>query len=144
MELPQHIVKLVMNGNGFDATPEPSFPAKTRCIDPRSLAHKKRLSKAARAILGAEILDGNIPLTNLTRAVVATVVGASTGYIDKARQLSPEARQDVVHEKRPLVLPKPPRVLGPQERLAAIVDEIGLDRVLNLLNSFELTNAVAA
>jgi hypothetical protein len=72
-------------------------------IDPHSLVHKSKLSKTRRAVLGAEILDGHIPLMNPTREIVAKAVGCSAGYIDKARQLSPAQRWEVVRGERSLV-----------------------------------------
>jgi hypothetical protein len=73
-----------------------------RHVDPHSVVQKKKLSKAARAVLGAEILDGNIALLNPTRDMVSKAVGVSTGYIDAARRLSPEARQEVARGNRSL------------------------------------------
>jgi hypothetical protein len=99
------------NGNsGFGSSPDilpvssPSTPAvlPRRGVDPHSIAQKKRLSKPARAVLGAEILDGNVALLNPTRDMVAKAVGVSTGYIDAARRLSPDARQDVARGNRSL------------------------------------------
>jgi hypothetical protein len=72
-------------------------------VDPHSLVHRPKLSKTARALLGAEILDGNIPLMNLTREIVAKAVGVSAGYIDKARQLSPDQRWKVMRGERSLI-----------------------------------------
>jgi hypothetical protein len=74
-----------------------------RSIDPHSLVHRPKLSKAMRALLGAEILDGRIPLMNVTREIVAKAVGCSAGYIDKARQLSPEQRCKVARGERSLI-----------------------------------------
>jgi hypothetical protein len=83
-------------------TVKPSLPALPRPhVDPHALPQRK-LSKAARAVLGAEILDGNIALLNPTRTMVATAVGVSTTYVDAARRLSPEARQEVVRGMRSL------------------------------------------
>jgi hypothetical protein len=103
---------LVKATNGFDTSPgtsvpsvgSPSTPAvlPRRHVDPHSVVQKKKLSKAARAVLGAEILDGNIALLNLTRELVSKAVGVSTGYIDAARRLSPDARQEVARGNRSL------------------------------------------
>jgi hypothetical protein len=69
----------------------PSTPAvlPRRHVDPHSVVQKKKLSKAARAVLGAEILDGNVALLNPTRDMVSKAVGVSTGYIDAARRRKP-------------------------------------------------------
>jgi len=75
-------------------------------VDPHSLVHKKKLSKAARAVLGAEILDGRLPLINPTAEMVARVVGASVGYIAQARRLAPEQRWEVVRGTRSLAMHK--------------------------------------
>jgi hypothetical protein len=81
----------------------PSMPVlPRRGIDPHSVAQKKKLSKAARAVLGAEILDGHVVLLNPTRDMVSKALGASAGYIDMARRLSPEARQEVARGTRSL------------------------------------------
>jgi hypothetical protein len=64
------------------ATPRPS-------VDPHSLAHKQ-LSKATRAVLGAEILDGRIRLLNPTLPMIAQAAGVSASYVAAARRLSPE------------------------------------------------------
>lgn len=99
------------NGNGgFVSSPDilpvssPSTPAvlPRRHVDPHSVVQKKKLSKQARAVLGAEILDGNVALLNPTRDMVSKAVGVSTGYIDAARRLSPEARQEVARGNRSL------------------------------------------
>jgi hypothetical protein len=75
-------------------------------VDPHSLAHTKKLSKPARAVLAAEILDGRLPLINPTIAMVAAVVGVSAAYIAQARRLTPEQRRDVVRGTRSLAAHK--------------------------------------
>jgi hypothetical protein len=134
MEIPQTTVKIAGNG-GFGipaSTPVPTVSLAStaatprRSVDPHSLAHKQ-LSKAARAVLGAEILDGNLPLMNPTIEMVARAVGVSAGYIGRAKQLSPEARREVARGNRPLVCPKasPSPVLSVEQRFTNIVVELG-------------------
>ena len=138
----------VVKPNGLGPSPgtfvppvsSPSMPVLPRHgIDPHSVAQKKKLSKPARAVLGAEILDGNVTLLNPTRDMVSKAVGVSTAYIDAARRLTPEARRDVVHGNRPVVRPKAPPspVLSVEQRLAAIVAEIGVTAALNALPTIE-------
>src|SRR5262249_33480662 len=93
-------------------TPHPS-------VDPHSLPHKQ-LPKAVRAVLGAEILDGRIPLMNPTVGMVAQATGVSASYIAAARQLSPEARREVARGMRPLVVRKAaPSALSAEQQLRA-------------------------
>jgi hypothetical protein len=90
-------------GTPMPPASSPSMPVlPRRGIDPHSIVQKKKLSKAARAVLGAEILDGNVALLNPTRDMVSKAVGVSTAYIDAARRLSPQARQEVVRGYRSL------------------------------------------
>jgi DNA-binding transcriptional regulator YiaG len=121
--------KTKMYGNGSNGT--------------SAVFSQRTLSKAQRAILGAKIKDGQLDL-GLTNKQFAAKIGVSVTYLAAAEKLSANEQQAVWDGWRPLIRPKARLVPGPQERLAAIVDEIGLDRVLNLLNSFELTNAAAA
>jgi hypothetical protein len=121
--------------NGFGPSPgtfvppvsSPSMPVLLlrRGIDPHSIAHKS-LSKASRAILGAEILDGNVPVLNPTVDMVAKATGVSASYIAAARRLSPEQRQDVLRKRRPLVQRRAPSpVLNVEQRFVEIVTELG-------------------
>jgi hypothetical protein len=134
MDTLQTTVKPAGNG-GFDPsarTPVPTVSLAStaamprRSVDPHLLAHKRSLSKAARAVLGAEILDGNLPLMNPTIGMVALAVGVSAGSISRAKQLSPEARREVARGNRPLLQPKPPApVLSVEQRFTNIVVELG-------------------
>src|SRR5215831_9861756 len=133
MEVDSAFVK--PNG-GFDASmiglppittpPTPSLATVPRpSVDPHSLSHR-RLPKQVRAVLGAEILDGHIPLMNPTTGIVVQATGVSSSYIAAARRLSPEQRQDVVRGMRPLVMRKAvPPALSVEQRLGAIVAELG-------------------
>jgi hypothetical protein len=108
-----------------------------------SLTNSRTLSKAQRAILGAKVKDGQLDL-RLTNKQLAAEIGCSVTYLAAAEKLSANEQQAVWDGWRPLIQPKAKLVPGPQDRLAAIVDEIGLDRTVNLLNAFELTNAAPA
>jgi hypothetical protein len=121
-----------------------------RVVDCHGLLHV-RASKSVKACCAADAVDGLTVLQNPTIRLVAAAFGVSIGSVARARRLTPEQRQAVKQGRRPLVLPRMPSVpplplaarpiVGPQERLAAIVDEIGFDRTVNLLHSFEMTNA---
>lgn len=115
----------------------PDVKTAIRTVDARSLLNKK-LPKAARACDAADLLDGLAVLLP-TSQLVATVSGISTSSVTRARRLTPEQRDAVRRRERPLSLP---RRVNPQKLLSQIVDEIGLDRVRNLLWAFEVTNSV--
>jgi hypothetical protein len=121
--------------------------ASPRVVDAHSLLHL-RSSKAARACDAADVVDGLIVLQNPTLRLAAAAFGISAGSVARAHRLSPEERNLVRRGWRPLVQPRmqpvpvaPSPLTSPQEQLSAIVDQLGLDRVLNLLSAFELTNA---
>jgi hypothetical protein len=97
-----------------------------------------------RAVLGAEILDGHIPLMNLTTGMVVQATGVSSSSIAAARRLSPEQRQDVVRGMRPLIVRKAaPPALSAEQRLRAIVDEFGgIDGARVALNKLNKSGVV--
>jgi hypothetical protein len=107
-----------------------------RTVDARSLLNKK-LPKAVRACGAADLLDGLAVLLPTLR-LAAKVSGISVSSVTRARRLTPEQR-DAVRRERPLSLP---RRMSPQELLSQIVDEIGFDRVQNLLWAFKVTSSV--
>jgi hypothetical protein len=107
--------------------------AMPRVVDAHSLPHCK-LSKAARACLAADILDGRLTLQGLTIKLVAAAVGVSGSYVSAALRVAPEQRDLVRQDRRPLVLPRRPVTLpSAQKRFADLVEEIGITRALNLL-----------
>ena len=122
-----------------------------RVVDAHSLRHL-RASQAAKAIDAADLVDGLAVLQNLTLQMAATAYGVSMGSVTRALRLSPDQRQAVRAGQRPLVLPSPAApvptiitspaapVMSPQEALSWVVSQIGIDRTLNLVNCFELTN----
>lgn len=122
-----------------------------RVVDAHSLRHL-RASQAAKAIDAADLVDGLAVLQNLTLQMAATAYGVSMGSVTRALRLSPDQRQAVRAGQRPLVLPSQAApvptiitspaapVMSPQEALSWVVSQIGIDRTLNLVNCFELTN----
>jgi hypothetical protein len=107
-----------------------------RTVDARSLLNKK-IPKAVRACDAADLLDGLAVLLP-TSQLIATISGISVTSVTRARHLTPEQRDAVRRRERPLSLP---RRVSAQELLSQIVDEIGPDRVRNLLWAFEVTNS---
>ena len=109
----------------------------TAAVPPAIDAHSLplcKLSMAARACLAADILDGRLTLQGLTIKLVAAAVGVSVGYVTTALRVSPEQRELVRQDRRPLVLPRRPVALpSPQKRFADLVEKIGITQALNLL-----------
>ena len=124
--------------------------AMPRVVDTHSLLNV-RTSKAVKACDAADAVDGLTKLQNPTIRLAAVAYGISTTYVGHALQLTPEQRQAVRQGKRPLVLPRKPRVptivpaplpappvtMSARERLQEIVHELGLDATLNLLAASE-------
>jgi hypothetical protein len=122
--------------------------AAPRVVDAHGLPHL-RASKAARACLAADIVDGLAVLQNPTWRLAAAACGVSIASVAHALRLGPEQRQAVRKGQRPLVLPRKPSAspaitsvstpvitpvtMGARERLDQIVAEIGLDATLTLL-----------
>jgi hypothetical protein len=125
-------------------------------VDAHSLPHMRQ-SKATKACNAADALDGRVAVQNLTLRLMSAAYGVSVPYISRARRLTPEQRQAVRQGQRPLVLPRalsappalpvpsttpatppvPPTVMSARERLGQIVNEIGLNGVLDLLAASE-------
>ena len=122
-------------------------------VDAHGLLHL-RATKAARACLAADIVDGLAALQNPTLRLAATAYGVSLGSVARARRLTPEQRKAVRQKRRPLVMPPtppalptpsvapatpstPPVVMGPRERLDEIIAEIGWNATLDLLAASE-------
>jgi hypothetical protein len=116
--------------------PQPAPAGKT--IRGRGLALRK-LGKAQRALLAADIARGEVMLTDLSIRQIAAAVGVSVAYAHAALRLSALEREGVRRGLRPLVQQHAPA--GPRERLAKLVDEIGIDAALDLLAQ---TQAAAA
>jgi hypothetical protein len=104
-----------------------------RSVKGRGLACRK-LSKPARALLGVDVIEGTTTITDLSHKQIAATVGVSVGYLNAALRLTPAEREAVRRGLRPLVEPRVPAAQpAARERLAAIVDEIGVDATLALL-----------
>jgi hypothetical protein len=121
-------------------------------LSARSLINSRKLSKAVRAVIGAEILAGEHDLRP-TKKLLATAIGCSVAYLQAAQKLSPAERLAVRRGERPLILPRapasppapsmpstapatppgPPVVMNAKERLKRIIDELGADIVFDLL-----------
>ena len=136
---------IVKPNGGADTSVIGSFPPVTTppvtaprpSVDPHSLAHKA-MSKAVRAVLGAEILDGRIPLMNPTIGMVAQAAGVSASYVAAARRLSPDQRQAVARGLRPLVARRAATsALSVEQRLRMIVSELGIGGTLEALAALE-------
>jgi hypothetical protein len=131
--------------------------APPRVVDAHGLLHK-RASKSAKACDAADAVDGFAVVQNPTLRLAANAYGVSVGSVARARRLTPEQRQAVRRGERPLILPHAPStppalpaapatppvspvVMGPRERLGKIIDEIGVNAVLDLLAANERTAA---
>ena len=132
--------------------------APPRVVDAHGLLHLRAASKAVKACDAADAVDGLAILGNFTLKLAAVAYGVSIGSVARARRLTPEQRQAVRQGKRPLVLPRAssappalpvpstapatppvstPVVMGPRERLAEIIAEIGVSATLDLLAATE-------
>jgi hypothetical protein len=107
---------------------------KIKTVRGRGLAIRK-LGKAQRAVLGAEILEGTVTLTDLSAKQVAAAVGVSTTYLNAALRASTLHREAVQRGLRPLA--ESHVKASAERRLAKIVAEIGVDRVLTTLAAQE-------
>jgi hypothetical protein len=111
-----------------------------RTVQARSLPNAK-LSKAERAVIGADIIDGRAFLQGPTVKLVSIAVGCSTGSVFQALKLTPEQREAVNRRERPLVQPKksaPVPVQGELDfdklddaALAREIRKVGIERVLD-------------
>jgi hypothetical protein len=119
----------------YHTSTAPSSAAPT-AIDGRRFG---RLSKSQRAVLAADVLEGRLSLRP-TATAIAKVMGVSVPYITAASKLSTMERYKVrwgLRTLREVISPTP----SPEERLAKIVDEIGVDAALELLARSETAAA---
>jgi hypothetical protein len=138
----------------------PTTVAVPRVVDAHSLLHL-RASKSARACDAADAVDGFAVVQNPTLRLAAAAWGVSIGSVARALRLTPEQRQAVRRGQRPLILPRAPSappvalpaqpvpsttpttppavpvVMTARERLDALVGELGLNTVLDLLAASE-------
>src|SRR5262249_18347748 len=86
-------------GNG--ASHRRRIPAR---ITGASLAQLLRnMGAAERAVLAANIIDGDVVITALTRRMVAMLCGASASYVDAALHHNAEEREAIARGDRPLI-----------------------------------------
>jgi hypothetical protein len=99
----------------------------------RWLAHN-RLPPVARAFVGADLVLG-AQLSRPTISQAARLTRVSEGYVQLAlhRQVDRALLERGVLPFVPVLSVVPATPLGPQERLAAIVNEIGLNATRDLL-----------
>jgi hypothetical protein len=132
-ERPQHEKEYAMhyNANGNGAS-------RRRCLSGASLAQLVRnMSPSDRAILAADILDGNVVIMGLTRRTVTAMCGATSAYVDAALRCTPEQRAAIARGERRLILPRS-RAPAPFDwakiddtTLVEAVRRIGLERTLD-------------
>jgi hypothetical protein len=122
--------------------PQPGVSGKA--VKGRGLVARK-LGKAARAVLVAEVAEGSVTLTDLSLRQIAAVVGVSTAYAGAALKLTPAQRDAVRRGQRPLVEPHVRSApLTPQARLEQIVGEIGVNETIETLTLLLNTQQNAA
>jgi len=110
-----------------------------KTVSGRGLGNRK-LSKAARALLAADIVSGKVQLDDFSERQLSLLLNVSVAYIRAARALDNAERIAVEHAFRPLVV-APPRALptpaSAQRQLSQIVHRIGVNATLDLLASTE-------
>jgi hypothetical protein len=105
----------------------------------------RKLSKALRGLLFADIVEGTVTLSDMSKRQIAAVVEVSVAYGHAALRMPPAEREKVRRGLRPLIQPKAPvPPLSPQERLAQVVAEIGYDAALTMLVANSMNAAAAA
>ena len=117
------------NGNGA---------SQRRCLSGASLAQLVRnMSPSERAILAADILDGNVVIMGLTRRMVTAMCRADATYVAAALHTTPEQRAAIARGERSLIRPRP-RTPAPIDwtkiddaTLVEAVRRIGLERTLD-------------
>jgi hypothetical protein len=102
----------------------------------------RRLNKSARALLGAGIRKGEVSLTDLSIRQIAAVCEVCPRYVTAALKTTALEREAILRGLRPLVVPK--AKASPEARLAKIVEEIGVDGVLEHLVAKDLQSISTA
>src|SRR5262249_8795795 len=122
-------------GNG--ASHRRRIPAR---ITGASLAQLLRnMGPAQRAVMAANIIDGDVVIAALTRRMVAMLCGASASYVDAALHHSAEEREAIACGARPLVPRARPRADARRinwanldaDVLVEAIRRIGIERTLN-------------
>jgi hypothetical protein len=76
-------------------TPPPrGAQATAKKISGRKLS-RKRISPIHLALLAADLVKGEVEISNLTPTQASGLTGASVGYVHTASKLTPEEREDV-------------------------------------------------
>ena len=127
-------------GNG--ASHRRRIPAR---ITGASLAQLLRnMGAAERAILAANIIDGDVVITALTRRMVAMLCGASASYVDAALHHSAEEREAIARGDRPLVPRTRPRTDARRINWANLDDDVLVEAVRRIGIERTLDAAIAA
>jgi hypothetical protein len=88
-----------------------------------SLAHQTKLSKSQRAVIAANIFDG-IFAFQPTQVELAKLLGISVPMVDKARRLSPAAREQIAKGKATLATFKTPPAMPKSTTIKSVVIDI--------------------
>jgi hypothetical protein len=133
------------NGNGSAVT---TLPPTTKVITGVSLVHRQ-LSKAQRAILAADVIDGLARYVP-TNQQVAAAFSVSQPYIDVARRLTPGRREAILRgwDTTPFteLMPRHPTMVTASNgasitnlQLAHVIRAAGVDRTLEVAAVVERT-----
>jgi hypothetical protein len=99
----------------------------------------RRLNKARRALLAADVISGRVSLEKLTLRSAATAFGYSVAYVAAALKITPAERVAIERGQRPLIKPtaaEPPLLTVSDwsklddVELVSAVRSIGVDRVI--------------
>jgi hypothetical protein len=115
------------NGNGGAVT---ILPPTAKVITGTSLVHRQ-LSKAQRAVLAADVIDGLARYVP-TNQQVAAAFGVSRPYIDIARKLTPGKREAILRgwdQTSFAELMHPPRQLSLAGPMIPIVSDVDLENL---------------
>jgi hypothetical protein len=108
------------------------------------MAHRTKLSKSQRAVVAANIDDG-IAAYQPTRVELAKIIGVSLPMIQRAKRLSPLARQQVMSglvklgffdRQKMRALPKPAPA-NDDEALRDIIRRCGVNHVVDIAAAIE-------
>jgi hypothetical protein len=102
------------------------------------------MGAAERAILAANIIDGDVVITALTRRMVAMLCGASASYVDAALHHSAEEREAIARGDRPLVPRTRPRTDARRINWANLDDDVLVEAVRRIGIERTLDAAIAA
>jgi hypothetical protein len=125
--------------------PNASRASRPRLVSGVSLAqYRRRMSVPERAVLGAEILRGDVKLVCLTARSIAALVGVSVASLGAAWRATPEQRQQIKNGKRPLVPSHPRTSPVPAAVDWAAVDDVVLADIVRAVGINRTLDAAAA